>query len=147
MTRYAKRKLKYSLNENFNLLPYVEWDQFVTLAGSKSGLRVGYVINLFYHFPYFLFIYLCKYLYSNISILYKSLIYARTYIWDRLSLSYTRTFLIYAGIMYVYLYKCAVFNININNLDDNNRLLWILNNENSIILKALCQYMSKTGFK
>ena len=24
MTRYAKRKLKYSLNENFNLLPYVE---------------------------------------------------------------------------------------------------------------------------
>jgi hypothetical protein len=26
MTRYAKRKLKYSLNENFNLLPYVEWD-------------------------------------------------------------------------------------------------------------------------
>ena len=40
MTRYAKRKLKYSLNENFNLLPYVEWDRFVTLAGSKSGLRV-----------------------------------------------------------------------------------------------------------
>ena len=61
--------------------------------------------------------------------------------------SHTRTSLIYAGIMYVYLYKCAVFNININNLDDNNRLLWILNNENSIILKALCQYMSKTGFK
>jgi hypothetical protein len=30
MTRYAKRKLKYSLNENFNLLPYVEWDRFVT---------------------------------------------------------------------------------------------------------------------
>ena len=29
---------------------------------------------------------------------------------------------------------------NINNSDDNNRLLWILNNENSIILKALCQY-------
>jgi hypothetical protein len=28
MTRYAKRKLKYSLNENFNLLPYVEWDRF-----------------------------------------------------------------------------------------------------------------------
>ena len=26
---------------------------------------------------------------------------------------------------------------SINNLDDNNRLLWILNNENSIILKAL----------
>ena len=40
MTRYAKRKLKYSLNENFNFLPYVEWDRFVTLAGSKSGLRV-----------------------------------------------------------------------------------------------------------
>jgi hypothetical protein len=31
MTRYAKRKLKYSANENFNLLPYVEWDRFVTL--------------------------------------------------------------------------------------------------------------------
>ena len=37
MTRYAKRKLKYSLNENFNLLPYVEWDRFVTLT---SGMRV-----------------------------------------------------------------------------------------------------------
>ena len=38
---------------------------------------------------------------------------------------------------------------NINNLDDSNRLLWILNNENSIIIliKALCQYMIKTGFK
>jgi hypothetical protein len=24
MTRYAKRKLKYSVNENVNLLPYVE---------------------------------------------------------------------------------------------------------------------------
>ena len=40
MTTYAKRKLKYSRNENFNLLHYVEWDRFVTLAGSKSGLRV-----------------------------------------------------------------------------------------------------------
>jgi hypothetical protein len=27
MTRYAKRKLKYSLYENFNLLPYVQWDR------------------------------------------------------------------------------------------------------------------------
>ena len=40
MTRYSKRKLKYSLNENFNLLPYVEWGRFVTLAGNKSELRV-----------------------------------------------------------------------------------------------------------
>ena len=32
MTRYAKRKFKYSLSENFNLLPYVEWDRFVTLT-------------------------------------------------------------------------------------------------------------------
>ena len=32
MTRYAKRNLKYSLNENFNLLPYVEWDRFVAQA-------------------------------------------------------------------------------------------------------------------
>ena len=40
MTTYAKRKLKYARNENFNLLHYVEWDRFVTLAGSKSGLRV-----------------------------------------------------------------------------------------------------------
>ena len=60
-----------------------------------------------------------------------------------------------------YLFKCVKFTQeraelndqitlicqNINNLDDNNRLLWILNNENSIILKALCQYMIKTGFK
>jgi hypothetical protein len=32
MTTYAKRKLKYSPNENFNLLHYVEWDRSVTLA-------------------------------------------------------------------------------------------------------------------
>jgi len=45
MTTYAKRKLKYSRNENFNLLHYVEWDRFVTLAGAKAdwGL-VTYVI-------------------------------------------------------------------------------------------------------
>jgi hypothetical protein len=36
MTRYAKRKLKYSLNENFNLLSYVEWDRFVTLTGAQA---------------------------------------------------------------------------------------------------------------
>ena len=37
MTRYAKRKLKYSLNENFNLLPYVvEWDRFLTLTGAQA---------------------------------------------------------------------------------------------------------------
>ena len=36
MTTYAKRKLKYSRNENFNLLHYVEWDRFVTLAGAKA---------------------------------------------------------------------------------------------------------------
>jgi hypothetical protein len=40
MTTYAKRKLKYSRKENFNLLHCVKWDRFVTLAGSKSGLRV-----------------------------------------------------------------------------------------------------------
>ena len=36
MTRYAKRKLKYSLDENFN-----EWDRFVTLTGAQAewGLR------------------------------------------------------------------------------------------------------------
>jgi hypothetical protein len=42
MTRYAKRKLKYSLNENSNLLPYVEWDRFVTLTGAQAN--EGYVI-------------------------------------------------------------------------------------------------------
>ena len=37
MTTYAKRKSKYSRNENFNLpLHYVEWDRFVTLAGAKA---------------------------------------------------------------------------------------------------------------
>ena len=36
MTIYAKRKLKYSLNEHFNLLPYVEWDRFVTLIGVQA---------------------------------------------------------------------------------------------------------------
>ena len=40
MTTYAKRKLKYSRNENFNLLHYVEWDQLATPAGNKSGLKV-----------------------------------------------------------------------------------------------------------
>ena len=34
--KYAKRKLKYSLNESFNLLPYVEWDRFVTLNGAQA---------------------------------------------------------------------------------------------------------------
>jgi hypothetical protein len=36
-----KEKLKYSLNENFNLLPYVEWGRFVTLTGAQAewGLR------------------------------------------------------------------------------------------------------------
>ena len=36
MTTYAKRKLKYSLNENFNLLHYVEWDRIVTVTGAKA---------------------------------------------------------------------------------------------------------------
>jgi hypothetical protein len=40
MTRYAKRKLKYSANENFNLLSYVQWDRFHHFfrnACTKSG--------------------------------------------------------------------------------------------------------------
>jgi hypothetical protein len=41
MTRHAKRKLKYSLNENFNLLPYVEWDRFVTLTGAQAESGLG----------------------------------------------------------------------------------------------------------
>jgi hypothetical protein len=36
----CKKKVEIFTNENFNLLHYVEWDRFVTLAGSKSGLRV-----------------------------------------------------------------------------------------------------------
>ena len=41
MTTYAKRKLKYSRNENFNLLHYVEWNGIVTLTGAQAdwGLR------------------------------------------------------------------------------------------------------------
>jgi hypothetical protein len=35
MTTYAKRKLKYSRNENFNLLHYVEWDRIVTSLEQK----------------------------------------------------------------------------------------------------------------
>jgi len=46
MTRYAKRKLKYSLNENFNLLPYVEWDRFVTPTGMRVTL--SYLIICIY---------------------------------------------------------------------------------------------------
>ena len=42
MTTYAKRKLKYSRNENFNLLHYVEWDRIATLSQHKR--TEGYVI-------------------------------------------------------------------------------------------------------
>jgi hypothetical protein len=46
MTRYAKRKLKYSLNENFNLLPpYVEWNRFVTLTGAQAEWGLRYPIH------------------------------------------------------------------------------------------------------
>ena len=48
MNTYAKRKLKYSRNENFNLLHYVKWDRIVTLTGALvSGLRVtlSYLIS------------------------------------------------------------------------------------------------------
>jgi hypothetical protein len=36
-----RRKLKYSRNENFSMLHYVEWDRIVTLAGANAdwGLR------------------------------------------------------------------------------------------------------------
>ena len=47
MITYAKRKLKYSRNENFNLLHYVEWDRIVTLTGRTSGLRVTLLYLLF----------------------------------------------------------------------------------------------------
>jgi hypothetical protein len=48
MNTYAKRKLKYSRNENFNLLHYVKWDRIVTLTGAPvSGPRVtlSYLIS------------------------------------------------------------------------------------------------------
>ena len=44
MTRYAKRKLIYSVNEKYNLLPYVEWDRFVTLTGAQAELGLRYRI-------------------------------------------------------------------------------------------------------
>ena len=44
MTTYAKRKLKYSRNENFNLFHYVEWDRFVALAGAKADCELRYRI-------------------------------------------------------------------------------------------------------
>jgi hypothetical protein len=36
-----KESWNIHLNENFNLLPYVEWDRFVTLTGAQAewGLR------------------------------------------------------------------------------------------------------------
>ena len=37
MTTYAKRKLKYSWNENFNLLHYVEWDRIITVNERNEG--------------------------------------------------------------------------------------------------------------
>ena len=42
MTTYAKRKLKYSRNEHFNLLHYVELDRIVTQREHKR--TEGYVI-------------------------------------------------------------------------------------------------------
>ena len=48
MTRYAKRKLKYSLNKNFNLLPYVEKDRFVTLNGAQAEWGLRYRIYMLY---------------------------------------------------------------------------------------------------
>ena len=43
MTTYAKRKLKYSRDENFNLLHCVECDLFVTLAvqATESNIIVS----------------------------------------------------------------------------------------------------------
>jgi hypothetical protein len=46
-----KRKLKYSRNENFNLLHYVEWDRIVTLTGAQAdwGLRYRiYVLTIYF---------------------------------------------------------------------------------------------------
>jgi hypothetical protein len=56
MTRYAKRKLKYSLNENFNLLPYVEWDRFATLTGAQalSDCVNNYVGGLLHDYQHYL---------------------------------------------------------------------------------------------
>ena len=39
MTTYAKRKLKYSRNKNFNLLHYVKWDRIVTLTGAQAEIQ------------------------------------------------------------------------------------------------------------
>jgi hypothetical protein len=49
-TTYAKRKLKYSRNEHFNLLPYVEWDRFVTLTEAQAewGLRYRIYVKKWY---------------------------------------------------------------------------------------------------
>ena len=44
MTTYAKRKFKYSRNENFNLLHYVEWDRIVTLTGAQADWWLRYRI-------------------------------------------------------------------------------------------------------
>jgi hypothetical protein len=43
MTRYAKRKLKYS---HFNLLPYIEWDRFVILTGAQAEWGLRYCIYM-----------------------------------------------------------------------------------------------------
>jgi hypothetical protein len=51
MTRYTKRKLKYSVNENFNLLPYVECDRFVTLTGAQAG-HLTYTLVMGGAYPY-----------------------------------------------------------------------------------------------
>ena len=47
MNTYAKRKLKYSWNENFNLLHYVKWDRIVTLTDISwaSGFLKGPVVK------------------------------------------------------------------------------------------------------
>jgi hypothetical protein len=50
MTTYAKRKLKYSQNENFNLLHYVEWMGPIRNPRWEQKRTEGYVIvTIFKH--------------------------------------------------------------------------------------------------
>jgi hypothetical protein len=46
MNTYAKRKLKFSRNEHFNLLNYVKWDRIVTLTGAQADWELRYRIDL-----------------------------------------------------------------------------------------------------
>jgi hypothetical protein len=40
-----QKDMKYSWNENFNLLHYVKWDRIVTLTGAQADWGLRYLVS------------------------------------------------------------------------------------------------------